>query len=369
MRALYRLPVAGSVRLFVYADQPAKGTLYTETQYRALTVQRLIPGTTHSVRPRALPSGTIALNSTTTPLAVSFGGTSPVVGRATQAGDCAHADERDLAELGIFSSQFDNDPTGVRVGARHHSGCVSMPVTGLRPSMTYELDIDHRVWKGAPPRICVWQETTEHCARFIAVGGPVGTTGRLRYRGEIDPTASAVRLYLYADATKKATTIDYRNVHFRPVTDESLVLWPTASPTAVAPTITSTRDGSTYHVHVRGANGPFLLALSEAYSSSFHLAGVPDGSSAEHVMIDGYRNGWALDAHGDFELTISYGPARLAKMARLISIATLLFVLALIPSAPFVVRTRRQLVARRARARQPGPRRIALPESWPDAPV
>jgi hypothetical protein len=119
-----------------------------------------------------------------------------------------------------------------------------------------------------------------------------------------------------------------------------------------------------YRVHVANVTGPFILVFSDAYAPGWKLEGLHGRDSATHIQIDGYRNGWAVDAAGDLDLTLSYAPARASHWARLVSIATLLVLLALLPFAPFATGMRRRVRARRVRSQHSGPRRIALPESW-----
>src|SRR4051794_24738957 len=152
-----------------------------------MTVERLVPGPTRSVKPAPLPSGTVTLRSASAPFALIFGEPNATVGAPSVVRDCARVDGRTLKDAGISAAPLPDDPTGVRLRARHHSACVFMPVTGLQPALTYQLDVDARVVHGGPPRVCVFQETTNRCARFTAVASDAG---RLRYQGEIDPTAS-----------------------------------------------------------------------------------------------------------------------------------------------------------------------------------
>jgi len=58
-------------------------------------------------------------------------------------------------------------------------------------------------------------------------------------------------------------------------------------------------------VDIHDASGPFVLTLAEPWSSSWHLEGLPDGAAAVHVTVDGYRNGWLVDANGDLSLRLA----------------------------------------------------------------
>ena len=123
--------------------------------------------------------------------------------------------------------------------------------------------------------------------------------------------------------------MDYANVRVRPIADDALVLRPEHIDPLPVPAMTWSVDGpARYHVHVRGVRRPFVLALADAFSPAWRVRGLPSGASARQVEIDGYRNGWTIDAHGDLDLTIEYAPARYGRDAMLVSeIAALLFAL------------------------------------------
>ena len=98
------------------------------------------------------------------------------------------------------------------------------------------------------------------------------------------------------------------------------MLRPTTIATGSVPEITWHRSGTArYQVQVHDAQGPFVLALGDAYSRDWHVHGLPAGAKAVPIEIDGYRNGWAIDARGDMKLTIEYTPARVGHAAMRIS--------------------------------------------------
>lgn len=141
--------------------------------------------------------------------------------------------------------------------------------------------------------------------------------GTFRYRTSLDPDASGSQLFLYADAATGGTSIDYSAVHLRPTVDGTLVFRSVAAHTPAPPKIAwQTNSPSHYGVHVLDASGPFVLALADAYSTDWQLHGLPKGATAKHIELDGYRNGWAIDApHGDFQLSLDYAPARWGRYA------------------------------------------------------
>jgi arabinofuranan 3-O-arabinosyltransferase len=369
LTALYRVPAAvHHMKFFVYADQPGAGAgRNTEVWYRSVAVDRLVPGDIRIVRPTTLPAGQVHLDAASVPITTSFEETHPTLGPVTAVGDCARVDDRTLGQVGIDATFVTGDPTAVRLSARHHVACVARPVFGLTPAVTYELSFTGTVERGSQPRVCLWEDSVQGCARLAAVAVPASGRGVFRYRGSIDANPSAVRLYLYADASSDETTINYANVDMRVITDESLVLRPASMTVPSAPAVTWHRDGpARYRVNVQDARGPFVLALADAFSRDWRVRGLPAHTEADQVEIDGYRNGWVIDARGDLALTIEYAPARYGRDAMHVSQLALVALLVSLPLGPTVVRRRRRWLARRAQLRREGPRRIALPDAWPE---
>lgn len=107
-------------------------------------------------------------------------------------------------------------------------------------------------------------------------------------------------------------------------------------------------DPSRHEVTIRGASGRFVLALAETYSREWQLSGLPRAGTARHRRLDGYRNGWLIDASGDLRLHLEHAPAHAALVARRASgLAAAALVAALL--VQFEVRRRRPLAAGRPR--------------------
>jgi arabinofuranan 3-O-arabinosyltransferase len=323
LSAIYRVPLgAGPIRMFLYADEPAPGTATTsEAWYRGVAVSTLTAGAARRIDLVDEPSGHLHLAAGPVAVATAFDAPQPSVGARGDAGDCARSADGSLDHLGIRAEPYRaGDPTSVRLSAHRDSGCVAMPVFGLQPEVTYELSFDATVERGAPPRVCLWEENAQKCAPFDPVQTANDAGGTYRYRGRIDPQAASRKLFVYADAVDGPTTIDYAAVHFQPIADDALVLMPAHVAAPAVPQMTWQSDGpARYHVHVQDARGPFLLALADAFSTNWRVGGLPVGTHARQVEIDGYRNGWAIDARGDLNLTIEYAPARYGRAALRVS--------------------------------------------------
>jgi hypothetical protein len=241
-----------------------------------------------------------------------------------------------------------------------------MPVFGLQPGFTYEIAFDALVERGARPRMCLWEDATRRCARLQPASTPDGPGGRFVYRGQVGAHPSAARLFLYADAQGGGTTIEYSHLRVRAIVDESVVLRPASIRSSRAPEMTWRRESSSrYRVHIRDAGGPFVLAMTDAFSGAWHVSGLPRATRVEHVELDGYRNGWSIDARGDMDLTVEYTPAHAGHLAFRVSELTVVVLLAL-AVAPRVRRARRwrRRVQSGHHRSGGGSRRIELPDGW-----
>jgi arabinofuranan 3-O-arabinosyltransferase len=371
MTALYRVPAdVTGLAMYLYADEPAPHTDdLTEAWYRGLDVRTLTRERVTSMPPVVAPAAHVSSSTRGVELEVSTNVPAPAIDGPWELGDCARTDDRSFGELGLRATALDEGGSmATRVEARRHAACVSAPITNVRHSVTYELAFDADVIAGARPRMCLWQDAAARCARFVEVAGGDAEHEHV-YRGRFEAGAGLVRLFLYADALAAPTTIEYRNLAFRAVADDVLVVVPSGDTALPSPPPVEWRrvDPAHYQVSVDGARGRFVLAFNEAYADGWRLQGLPDGARAEHIELDGYRNGWVIAARGDLDLTLRYAPARYVHMAARLSQATAVLLVGSFVSAPFVRSIRRRYRHRSqvARARETqGSRRVPLPDDW-----
>jgi arabinofuranan 3-O-arabinosyltransferase len=366
LSSVVRIPKdAGRVSMYLYTDEPhTRGNAGSEIWYRAVAVQPLVAGPDTVVKIPSVVSGTMQLPAERVPVATTLSVPAPSLGRFSPAANCARTDDRSLRDLGIHAQTLKSTSgPSVRLEAGNDAACVTLPVNRAYRDVTYEVEFDAAVERGTTvPRVCVWEDLARRCAPFALIGSSQGSRGTFRYRGRL--ASPDAKLYLYADAPRDAAVITYRNVRMRPAVDESLVIQPAAS-RARAPRLSIHPTGSDrFRVHVDGASNAFILALSETYSSGWKISGLPAGATAHHFEADGYRNAWAIDARGDFDVTLAYSPARIARFGRMVSmfVAIVLIGTALMGAA--TSRRYRRWRARRTRVRQAGPRRIAIPDGW-----
>lgn len=121
----------------------------------------------------------------------------------------------------------------------------------------------------------------------------------------------------------KTTLVHIKNISLvRVLTDEPVLVQenPKVSPVS-APNIDFTKRGnSDYLVNIRGANGPFVLTLSELYDSGWKVFdGKTEILQKSHFVSNIYANGWLVDKKGDFSLEIKYVPQDLLSKSELFS--------------------------------------------------
>lgn len=93
------------------------------------------------------------------------------------------------------------------------------------------------------------------------------------------------------------------------------------------PLITYQRVGSgEFLVGVQDAHETFLLTLTESFNPEWQLEFVRGaGRQVQHVVVNGYANGWIVPSGGGFVARLRYEPEDIARLARRLSVAGLLF--------------------------------------------
>ncbi|MGW4809774.1 glycosyltransferase [Kitasatospora sp. NPDC004272] len=253
--------------------------------------------------------------------------------------DCGRTDGRGFAEAGLSATPLGAD--GVRLAARAHTACVSVPVdtfepgTGHRPG-SYRLAVNYRTLSGSPARLCLWQGGPDRCAELprTADGAQWHTLDTV-----VSPAADVrdLELYLYADGDDVGTTVvEYTGLRVTPVLPLTVRIDPAPAPAAspaapgAAPgaVLAAEPDGAgRYRARLDGADragGPVVVALPDSADPRWELTGLPAGWSARPLTLDGYRAAWLVDGPGTAELRIAFGPDRWWRIALGLSAATVL---------------------------------------------
>ncbi len=339
---LVRLPPGTtSARLYLYADGPDKvrvGAPKTVTQYREIGVTRLAVAASTVLTASPPATGTLTLPPGEHQLLTSVDLPTPTLDSWGPVEDCNRHDDRSKSDVGLSSarpagSEIDpTDDTAVVLRANAHSACVSAAIHGMKNRATYELSLTYRSLVGTTrPRVCLLDPATSKCIAVRALRGTTDrplpnrgwTTVRYAVAAAIDTTKGAKnpRLYVYADTALGRTELSYTNVAMTPMADESVTIIAAATKPAPLPNYTWTqRNSARYDVSVQNATHPFVLALSDSWSPDWQVAGLPHDAKVTQMRIDGYRNGWLIDAKGDLRLRVQYVPARWGRLALQISI-------------------------------------------------
>jgi hypothetical protein len=75
---------------------------------------------------------------------------------------------------------------------------------------------------------------------------------------------------------------------------------------------------SEFRAHIVNAGHPFVLVAAETYAPGWRVEAKGRSSDGvEHLRVNGYANGWRIPWKGTYDLTISYAPERLARLAGL----------------------------------------------------
>ncbi len=206
----------------------------------------------------------------------------------------------------------DQPAPAIRLSARAHSACVSAPVAGFVPGGSYTVDLDYRTLQGLPARVCVWQDGPDRCAPMPKMEAS-GDWYHLHVAVTPEPGTAALRLFVYADAGAvggDGTVVEYRALRVTSAAPLAVTMFD-GDAGAPAPAVTwSALGGSAYQVEVAGSSRSFVLSLGESFASGWQLDGVPNGRRVEHVVADGYANGWLIEPGAAFTARISFAPDR-----------------------------------------------------------
>lgn len=355
LQALWEAPDAVTgAELYLYADEDPQGG-ETVTRYRAPLVRRAVFAAPVPVAPEMAPATVVALDAGSHVVEPNVGLGPPTLAPFGEVGDCNDHDEATDEQVGLRAEPLDG---GVRLSAQRHSACVRAEVFGLVAGASYEVTLEARQVEGARPRLCLFDRARNRCVDLPSPAAQAGGWApyRATFQAPATPGGLGPALYLYADAGQGPTTTEYRGVAVRPIVEERLTMVSDlATPRATPAYAWSSSNPATYHVQVHDADGPFVLSLSDAWSPDWVVRGLPDGATVQQVRIDGYRNGWVIDARGDLDLTIAYGPARLGRLGLLASatVATLVVAVASVASGLRYRAGRRRWRHRAIAARRP----------------
>ena len=329
--------------LFLYADGDAPGGMTTRTEYRGMMLVHLSRLATRSVRITPPDDQVVALRAGQHELLTQTRAPAALSPLPFAVEDCHAYDQRSIRQANLSAVPLANEPSpAVRLTAQAHSACVSAPVAGFVPGGSYTVDLDYRTLQGLPARVCVWQVGPDRCAPIPKMATS-GDWYHLHDAVTPEPGTVALRLFVYADAGAiggDGTVVEYRALRVTSAAPLAITVFDADGGPSAPPVSWSLLGGSTYQVEVAASSQPFVLSLGESFAPGWHLDGVPDGRGVQHVVADGYANGWLIDPGPAFTVRISFAPDRTMRAARAVSIGAALAI-------PFLA------IRRRRRGRRP----------------
>ncbi len=236
--------------------------------------------------------------------------------------DCHAFDDRSIEDAGLSATALPDEPgLAVRLQARTHSACVTIPVRGYRPGRPYEISFGHRTLGGSAARVCVFEKGPNVCAstpRFES------SSEWSRYRAVIDPDpgTTALQLIVYADGGRdpSVTTTEYRDigasaltvlktepVHLDPpsrteiLVDRSVdgIVLPTPTSAALSTELSDVLDCNAYDLRTIGEVGIASHLLSGEPGPGVRLEAL-DHAACVSATVEGFVPGASYVADFDY---------------------------------------------------------------------
>lgn len=324
-------PGTTGVQVVLYANVGTRLAPPTTSEYRSVTVERLEPVLRTTAWPEPVPSTSMALPAGTHRLTVTGGASGSALADFEDLQDCFRYDDQSIDQAGLEARTFEGDDGAsvIELKARAHMACLGATIPDFGASSLYTLQYDYRSINLRKARVCLFQRGPDACAPLPANGAETTWT---TYSTPVRPTLPAVetRLYLYGSRDleeRDQAVVQYRRVRVTPVATPSAVVVTRDVTVPEPPVVTTTKQSPTrYGVTVEQLDEGTVVGLAETWAPGWIVEGLPAGAEAEHVRLDGWANGWRItglpaDA-GPVAFTIRYRPARVARAALLISLAT-----------------------------------------------
>ena len=215
------------------------------------------------------------------------------VAAKSEPGDCNNYHHVGRADLRATALEDRTLHGTVRLSAPDDSACLSVPLAWSGGQFLLRLSTRHV--GGAGPRLCIWEDGPERCAK---TDQPPSTPDWNVFSAAVrpDPGTRSIRLFLYADGDPSGpiTTNDYGNVR--------------------AYALPETRTVALLGMPVRPTQERQHFVVQDvAYSQHWNSP----GSGPSHVLVDGMFDGW-LNTRGN--LLPVYGPQRTLQVAQVISL-------------------------------------------------
>lgn len=275
-----------------------------------------------------------------------------------EVGDCHNYDNRPATDNQLSARSLPGEADqAIELAARRHSACASgqVDVPGRLRHLSLRFD-----YRGSTNFTGRWGLTRSDGT--IVAGGPLPPSKEWKHfsKDVVLPRtdqlelsgAGPYRFYLYSDGAgvgeqpRDAVVTKFRAASIRPTYPMVAIAQPTRRRSAGSVSRTDDRNS------VVSADGPTLIVHQESFADGWAIEGLPPSVSADHIMVDGWANGWRVDRLHRLSNNVSfdYRPDRIASIAVWSVVPVLLAALIAIHRS-----RRRPLVAGSSPRVDPGP--------------
>jgi arabinofuranan 3-O-arabinosyltransferase len=215
----------------------------------------------------------------------------------SEVGECALRDD-DL-DVDIDVTPLPQEPApAFELTAARSSACVQAPIDaqpGLRDVVT---SFEYRAPRAGTARVAVIDASTGEVVLSRRL--PASTFwAPVEIRWQLPPAPvgsdEALRLVVTADgpavdASAQPAVVAYRGIEMLPTPPYAFAVLPALPDDVSEVTVRTLGDR---YVAVQG-DGDVVLTFHQAYATDWSIDGLPDGVTADHVMVNGWANGWVI---------------------------------------------------------------------------
>lgn len=235
----------------------------------------------------------------------------------------------------------------LKISAVQEENIVSIPINKLKVGETYHLSFNTKNLQGPPPHLLIWENYTESPEPvFKDLSHPFGVasleTNFSQFEIPLTSTWQDFELTFYPSPPAKLIGASFASV---PNYQADLIIGKTenwfdkvkvqrvfSNPLILKnlskkPKIQSTAQISfrkinpvKYEVEIKGAQQPFWLVFSEAFHPGWKTS-----IGGQHLMINGFANGWSIERTGDYQLDIFFQPQQIYYFGIVVSLLTAFF--------------------------------------------
>jgi len=248
-------------------------------------------------------------------------------------------------QVSVFPDAFEGK-NSLRLTATRQSVAVFQPISHSRPGDIYKISFSVKNLKGKPVSFVIWENSEDSLSpnfnpiisnRFGISNLPTAFSSTLlplssswksyEINFRSNPGFERIGIAFLAEDglgqdvlnLQTEALIDGVSVE-RVFTNPLLLRYVGPENKGSLPSITSNKiNSSFYEVEVKNAKEPYFLVLSEAFHPGWTIS-----APAQHLMVNGFANGWYLNKKGNYKIIIQFKPMAIYGVGIFISISTLL---------------------------------------------